>query len=90
MAAVENARELVIGTFELFSNQIALRTNGAMRMLTFATVVIGCQTVIAGALGMNFKASLFKSATFGFWAAIVGMAGVTLLAVWIGKRKDWF
>jgi magnesium/cobalt transport protein CorA len=90
MDAVENARELMIGTFELFSNQIALRTNGTMRLLTFATVIIGCQTVIAGVLGMNFKASLFEAKTFGFWAAIASMAAVTLVAVWIGRKKDWF
>lgn len=90
MDSIENTRELVIGTFELFSNQIALRTNGSMRLLTFATVVIGCQTVIAGVLGMNFKASLFDAATFGFWASIAAMAGVTIFAIWLGKRKGWF
>jgi magnesium transporter len=90
MDSVENARDLMIGSFELFSNQIALRTNSSMRLLTFATVVIGCQTVIAGVLGMNFKASLFDAATFGFWASIAAMAGVTVFAVWLGKRKNWF
>lgn len=89
MDVVENARELVIGSFELFSNQIALRTNSAMRILTFATVVIGCQTVIAGVLGMNFKAAFFASEP-GFWVAIGGMLTVSVLAVWLGKRRCWF
>lgn len=88
MDTVENARDLVIGSFELFSNQLALRTNAAMRLLTFATVVIGCQTAIAGAMGMNFKASLFN-ATGGFWIAIGAMVAVTGLAVWWGRRKAW-
>lgn len=90
MDVVENARELVIGSFELFSNQIALRTNDSMRLLTFATVVIGLQTVIAGALGMNFKAGFFDAAGVGFWASVCGMVLVTAVAVWIGKRKHWF
>lgn len=90
MDVVENARELVIGSFELFTNQIALRTNNAMRMLTFATVVIGCQTVIAGALGMNFKAPFFDAAGLGFWLAVGGMFAVTALAVLLGKRRRWF
>jgi magnesium transporter len=89
MDSIENTRELVLGTFELFSNQIALRTNGSMRLLTFATVVIGCQAVIAGVLGMNFKAPLFD-ATFGFWIAVACMVFVTVIAVWLGKRKNWF
>lgn len=88
MDAVENARELVIGSFGVFSNQVALRTNDSMRLLTFATVVIGAQAVIAGTLGMNFKASLFDS-PWGFWVAIGGMTLVTGLAVWWGRRKDW-
>jgi magnesium transporter len=90
MDIVENARELVIGSFELFSNQIALRTNNAMRLLTFATVVIGCQTVIAGVLGMNFNAPFFQSKALGFWIAIGGMLSITGIAIWIGKRKRWF
>lgn len=90
MDIVENARDLVIGSFELFTNQIALRTNGAMRVLTFATVIIGCQTVIAGVLGMNFDAPFFKTQSVGFWSAIVAMLAITVAAVILGKRKRWF
>src|SRR5688500_17432880 len=70
MDVVENARDLMIGSFELFSNQLALRTNQTMRALTFATVMIGCQTVIAGMLGMNFNAPFFDTASLGFWLAV--------------------
>ena len=90
MDVVENARELVIGSFELFSNQIALRTNRSMQLLTFATVVIGCQTVIAGVLGMNFDAPFFNTAALGFWIAIGGMLAVTVIAAIVGKYKKWF
>ncbi|WP_408952133.1 CorA family divalent cation transporter [Lysobacter sp. Hz 25] len=62
MDVIENAREQIIGSFELFSNQVALETNASMRVLTFITVVIGVQTVIAGVLGMNFDATFFKNA----------------------------
>ncbi|RZA34185.1 MAG: hypothetical protein EOP92_16965, partial [Lysobacteraceae bacterium] len=55
MDMVENARDLVVGSFELFSSQTALVTNESMRTLTFATVVIGLLAVIAGVLGMNFQ-----------------------------------
>ncbi len=88
MDIVENARDLVIGTFELFSSQTALRTNNTMRALTFATVVIGCQTVIAGILGMNFEAPFFKSAGVGFWAAVAAMALVGVVAFFVWKRTE--
>lgn len=90
MGAVENARELVLGSYELFSNQIALRTNNTMSLLTFATVVIGAQTVIAGILGMNFKAPFFDTGSSGFWWSIAGMVLVVAGTVLLGKRKQWF
>jgi Mg2+ and Co2+ transporter CorA len=60
-----------------------------MRALTFATVVIGCQTVIAGILGMNFEAPFFKSAALGFWAAVAAMGLVGVVAFFVWKRTDW-
>ncbi|TWI01717.1 magnesium/cobalt transport protein CorA [Luteimonas cucumeris] len=90
MDIVENARDLMIGSFELFSNQIALRTNKTMRMLTFATVVIGCQTVIAGVLGMNFNAPFFKTGAPGFWVAVGAMLVVALASFYLGRRSRWF
>lgn len=90
MGAVENARELVLGSYELFSNQIALRTNNTMSLLTFATVVIGAQSVIAGILGMNFKAPFFDTGAIGFWLAIAGMVMVVTGIVLLGRRKQWF
>lgn len=89
MDIVENARELVIGSFELFSNQVALQTNSSMRMLTFITVLIGLQTVIAGVLGMNFDAPFFKSQGFGFWVAIGIMAALGIAGGLLGRWRRW-
>ena len=90
MDMVENARELVLGSFELFSNQTALRTNKAMRVLTFVTVVTGLLATVVGALGMNFGASFFNSDDFGFAvvvAALLVLAGGALL---LGRLRRWF
>ena len=43
---VESARELVAGSFELFSGRTALRINDSMRVLTWATVVLGVIGVV--------------------------------------------
>ncbi|MDQ3056626.1 MAG: hypothetical protein M3Q96_02610, partial [Pseudomonadota bacterium] len=48
MEAVENARDMIVGTFELFATRAAQRTNDNMRRLTFATVLIGTLAVLAG------------------------------------------
>lgn len=87
---VENARDQVLGSFELFSNQTALRTNQAMRVLTFVTVVTGLMATIVGALGMNFGAGLFDSGDAGFYAALAGLVAMGLGAFVLGRRQHWF
>lgn len=90
MDMVENARELVLGSFELFSSQTALQTNESMKMLTFVTVIFGGLATLAGALGMNFDAGFFKTKDVGFWVAIVGMVVLTTTGVLLGRWRKWF
>jgi len=87
---VENAREQVLGTFELFSNQTALRTNRAMRVLTFVTVVTGLMATIVGALGMNFGTRLFESDDAGFYGVLAGLVALGAGAFVLGRRQRWF
>lgn len=89
MDGVQNTRDLVVGSFELFSSQTALRTNDAMRALTFVTVLIGTLAVVAGILGMNFDVPFFKTAAKGFWTAIAGMGAVVVIAVLMARRWRW-
>ena len=89
MDMVENARDLVVGSFELFSSQTALVTNESMRTLTFATVVIGMLAVIAGILGMNFETPFFKAGTVGFAVAAGAMLLLAAAAILIGRKRDW-
>lgn len=89
MDMVENARDLVVGSFELFSSQTALITNESMRTLTFATVVIGMLAVIAGILGMNFETPFFKTGTPGFMMAAGAMLLLTVAAILIGRKRRW-
>jgi Mg2+ and Co2+ transporter CorA len=90
MDMVENARDLVVGSFELFSTQTALTTNDSLRILTFVTVVLGILAVIAGILGMNFEVGFFKSGAMGFAVAVGGMIVLAALSIWMGKRGRWF
>lgn len=90
MDMVENARDLVVGSFELFSSQTALTANETMKVLTFATVVIGILAVLGGVLGMNFEAPFFKTGALGFYVALGLMLAIAGVSIWIGKRKQWF
>lgn len=90
MDMVENARDLVIGSFELFSNQTALRTNDSMRLLTFVTVVTGVLATVVGALGMNFAAGFFETRDAGFWTVLVALVLAAAGSMVVGRRRGWF
>jgi Mg2+ and Co2+ transporter CorA len=90
MDMVENARDLVVGSFELFGTQTALTVNETMKLLTFATVVIGVLAVIGGVLGMNFEVPFFKTGVVGFSVVVVAMVGLALGAVAFGRWRRWF
>lgn len=89
LEAVENARELVVGSFELFATRTAQRTNETMRVLTFVTVLLGTLAVLAGVLGMNFSTPFFETGTLGFAIAVGGMVGLTVIAVVIARLRRW-
>lgn len=90
MDMVENARELVIGSFELLTSRTGIDTNQSMRTLTFVTVVTGVLAVIAGVLGMNFDASFFDTRDVGFAVAAGVMLVLAGIALWFGRRRAWF
>ncbi|MDQ6787134.1 MAG: magnesium transporter CorA, partial [Acidobacteriota bacterium] len=86
--AIENSRETVLSLFELYTTRASHRMNNLMKRLTFVTVIVGSMSVIAGILGMNFEAGIFKAPN-GFLVAIIGMGllgiGLTITA----KFMDW-
>ena len=90
MDAVENTRELVVGSFELFTTRSAERTNDTIRVLTFVTVLLGSLAVVAGALGMNFNTPFFDSGERGFWSAIAAMIAISVIATAIARWRRWF
>lgn len=89
MDAVENARDLLVGTFELYSTRSAERTNDTMRALTFATVLLGTLAVFAGLLGMNFQVPFFASGARGFWLAVAGMVAFAVAGLALARWRRW-
>ena len=89
MDAVEMGRELVVGSFELYTSRSAQRTNDTMRVLTFVTVLLGTLAVVAGVLGMNFKAPLFDTGAGGFWVTVAVMAVLSVVATVIARWRKW-
>lgn len=89
MDMVENARELVLGSFSLFSSQTALQTNDSMKVLTFVTVITGILATMVGALGMNFAASFFETRDVGFWTATIGLMVIAIASLILARWRKW-
>lgn len=89
MDMVENARELVVGSFELFTTRMAQRTNDSMRALTFVASLLGIMAVAAGVLGMNFDAPFFETGARGFWIALASMAVFAVVALIVARLQRW-
>ena len=86
--AIERARETVLGVFELYATKSAQMTNTFVQRLTFLTLLTGSLAVIAGILGMNFKADIFDAQN-GFWLTVVGLFVVAAVLTVFARFKRW-
>lgn len=86
--AVENSRDTVLSVFDLYATKSAQLTNVFVQRLTFLTLLTGSLAVIAGILGMNFKADLFESEN-GFWITVAGLAVVAMSLTIFARFKRW-
>jgi magnesium transporter len=89
MDVVEHGRDLVVGSFDLFTTRAAMSTNETMQVLTFATVLIGGLAVLAGILGMNFDVPFFATGQRGFWLAVGSMVLIALASTVLARRRGW-
>jgi Mg2+ and Co2+ transporter CorA len=89
MDVVEHGRDLVVGSFELFTTRAAMSTNETMQVLTFVTVLIGGLAVLAGVLGMNFEVPFFATGERGFWLAVGSMALIAVAATVLARHRGW-
>jgi magnesium transporter len=83
-----DAREAVVGSFDVLIARTGERTNEVMKVLTLASVILLPGALVAGVLGMNFKVGLFET-TWLFYVVVVAIVAVAPLVVGIAKLRDW-
>ena len=86
--AVANAREMLIGTFDVHMTRTAQRTNDVMRLLTWVSVTLLPAAVLAGVMGMNFQVGLFEDPRM-FWVVIGSMVLFALTTLIVARRRNW-
>jgi magnesium transporter len=88
IGAVDQAREMLMGSFEVFMTQTTQRTNDIMKVLTVASVLLLPSIVIAGIMGMNFKVRLFDIPEL-FWVTITVMLALAATTLVVARWRKW-
>lgn len=86
---VENARELLVGSFELFTTQLALRTNEVVKVLTLVSVILLPASVIVGIASLLLKSPVYPVGRSGFWEMLGLIALISITTFLIARRRDW-
>ena len=86
--AVQNAREMLLGSFEILNAQATERTNNVMKTLTFVSILLLPSTLIAGVMGMNFKAGLFEHPSL-FYVTLAFMFALMLGGLFLAWHRGW-
>jgi magnesium transporter len=85
---VENARELLVGSFDLYLGRASQRTNDVMKVLTLLSAIALPGVVVAGVMGMNFKAPIFEDAN-NFYLVIGAMITFSLAILGVARWRRW-
>jgi magnesium/cobalt transport protein CorA len=85
---VENSRELLVGSFDLYLGRSSQRTNDVMKVLTLVSSILLPGAVLAGIMGMNFPMGFFQDQNL-FWAVLGGMATMAVVILGIARWRNW-
>lgn len=83
-----DAREAIVGSFDVLIARGGHRTNEIMKVLTLTSVILLPGALIAGVMGMNFKVGLFQEALL-FWVVIGVIALIAPVTIFLAKRWGW-
>ncbi|HYN64265.1 MAG TPA: CorA family divalent cation transporter [Candidatus Limnocylindrales bacterium] len=86
--SVENARELLIGTFDVYMASSAQRANEVMKALTILSAILLPAVVLAGVMGMNFKIAFFEDPE-NFWLAVGAMLTLAATVLAVSRWRGW-
>jgi magnesium transporter len=83
-----DAREAIVGSFDVLIARGGQRTNEIMKVLTLASVILLPGALIAGIMGMNFKVGLFDDPSM-FWAVLAVIVLIAPLTIGLAKMWRW-
>ncbi len=88
--ATEHLRDLVVNLVELNNNNQNNKMNNIMKTLTLVAAIFIPLTFLAGIYGMNFEYIPELSWKYSYFVLLGLMAVITVVLLWLMKRKGWF
>lgn len=83
-----DAREAIVGSFDVLIARGGHHTNQIMKVLTLTSVILLPGALLAGVMGMNFKVALFRD-TWLFWVVIAVIVAIAPATFGIAKKRGW-
>jgi len=87
--AIENARDQVVGAFDVHLARTAQRTNDIVKVLTVVSAVLLPCSLVAALLSMNVATPLATNDVTVFWIIVAGMAVFATIVLAAAKRAGW-
>ncbi len=87
---LDNDRDLVAGTLDVYLSTVNNNLSVTMKRLTGVTAVLAGIGAFAGIFGMSEAGSAFAGTeAVGFWLVTGGVFGLALVLAWVLHRIDW-
>jgi magnesium transporter len=83
-----DARETIVGSFDLLIARTGHRTNQIMKVLTLTSVILLPGALLAGVMGMNFKIGLFD-VTWVFYLVVALILAIAPTTFGVAKLRNW-
>jgi magnesium transporter len=88
LQSMEATREMIIGSFEIYTTWTAHGTNKVIKRLTVVSVTLLPPTLLAGVMGMNSLPHALVTGS-AFWISIVAMATLVLSVPALVRLRRW-
>jgi Mg2+ and Co2+ transporter CorA len=89
LQSVEDSRDSLLGSFDVFMTRTAQRTNEVMKVLTLATVLLLPGSLIAGLMGMNVDVPVSKDDPMSFWLVVGAIVALSAAVLALARLRRW-
>ena len=88
--SVDNYREAIGNTFDVYMSAVSNSMNEVMKVLSIIATIALPLTVISGIYGTNFTKLPGAAFGYGFWAMIFSMVLMVIGMLYFFRRRGWF